>query len=59
MRKAIATFAVFLIAACQPAAIEETGAKMEGEPARVRITGYDDMCEREPNSALCEEEDNE
>lgn len=56
MHKVIGLIVLLLVAGCQPTTIEQTDARMEGEPARVRITGYDDMCEREPNSALCEEE---
>ena len=56
---AICFLAIFILIACQPVEVEETGAKMEGEPARIRIMGYEDMCEREPESVLCKEEGDE
>lgn len=31
----------------------ETSARMEGEPANVYAQGYNEMCEREPESKLC------
>ena len=38
--------------------LEENNTEMTGDPVNIGLTGQIEMCEREPESILCEEDEN-
>lgn len=37
--------------------VEETNTEMTGEPVNIGLSGQIEMCEREPESVLCEDDE--
>ena len=49
-------FAICFLVSC--ATVEDTGpTEMKGEPVNIALKGQKEMCEREPESILCKEEE--
>ena len=56
IQKVISLFAICFLVSC--ATVEETGpTEMQGEPVNISLKGQKEMCEREPESILCKEEE--
>ena len=49
---------VFALIGCNSKEVEvETNTEMVGEPVNIGLSGQIEMCEREPESVLCEEDE--
>ena len=56
IQRLIGLFAICFLVSC--ATVEETGpTEMQGEPVNIALKGQREMCEREPESILCKEEE--
>ena len=56
IQKLVGLFAICFLVSC--ATVEDTGpTEMTGEPVNIALKGQKDMCEREPESILCKEEE--
>jgi hypothetical protein len=54
----IAISLVLLLSSCATPTVEDTGpTEMTGEPVNIALKGQKEMCEREPESILCKEEE--
>ena len=42
---------------CSSETVEETNTEMTGEPVNIGLSGQIEMCEREPESVLCEDDE--
>ena len=42
---------------CSSETVEETNTEMTGEPVNIGLSGQIEMCEREPDSVLCEDDE--
>ena len=56
IQKLVGLFAICFLVSC--ATVEDTGpTEMTGEPVNIALKGQKEMCEREPESILCKEEE--
>jgi hypothetical protein len=56
IQKLVGLFAICFLVSC--ATVEDTGpTEMQGEPVNIALKGQKEMCEREPESILCKEEE--
>ena len=42
---------------CSSETVEEANTEMTGEPVNIGLSGQIEMCEREPESVLCEDDE--
>ena len=58
IQRLISLFAICFLVSCATTVVEETGqTEMTGEPVNIALKGQREMCEREPESILCKEEE--
>ena len=58
IQRLISVFAICFLVSCATTVVEETGpTEMTGEPVNIALKGQREMCEREPESILCKEEE--
>jgi len=58
IQQVISLFAICLIVGCTSLPEEPKGpTEMTGEPVNIVLKGQKEMCEREPESILCKEEE--
>ena len=58
IQRLISLFAICFLVSCATTVVEETGpTEMTGEPVNIALKGQREMCEREPKSILCKEEE--
>jgi hypothetical protein len=56
IQRLVGLFAICFLVSC--ANVEDTGpTEMTGEPVNIALKGQKEMCEREPESILCKEEE--
>ena len=56
IQRLVGLFAICFLVSC--ATVEDTGpTEMTGEPVNIALKGQKEMCEREPESILCKEEE--
>ena len=56
IQRLVGIFAICFLVSC--ATVEDTGpTEMTGEPVNIALKGQKEMCEREPESILCKEEE--
>jgi hypothetical protein len=58
IQRLISLFAICFLVSCATTTVEDTGpTEMTGEPVNIALKGQKEMCEREPESILCKEEE--